>query len=128
MKSQTRVAFPVLLALLVCSAVLPLHAQRTMPTIRRYVPPPMPRTVPGSTPVQPRPATQHQTNSVPQHQTNTAPQHQLPATPQRQAPPSAVNCQSTTPKAEHPGLSFSRHCGALLHSVASFTVMLTNRG
>lgn len=86
MKSRTRGAFPVLLALLVFSAVLPIHAQRTIPTVPHYVPPPAPRIVPRSTPVQSRPVTQHQTNSVPQHQTNTAPQHQTPVTPQHPAP------------------------------------------
>jgi hypothetical protein len=86
MKFQTRGAFPVLLALLVFSAVLPIHAQRAIPTVPHYTPPPAPRTVPRSTPVQSRPVTQHQTNSVPQHQTNTAPQHQTPVTPQHPAP------------------------------------------
>jgi flagellar biosynthesis GTPase FlhF len=91
MKFQTRFAFAVLVALLAFSAVLPMHAQKTMPRYvppqtQRYIPPPVPRTVPRSTPVQSLPVTQHQTNTVPQHQTNPAPQHQAPVTPQRPAP------------------------------------------
>jgi len=63
---KSRVAFPVLFALLSFSAVLPMQAQKTFP---RYVPPPAPRPAmprPAPRPATPRPAAPQHQNPTPQ--------------------------------------------------------------